>query len=111
MLHWDGYLCTRSMFYNCYIVEVSILNGGKNSKLGLMPILFISYSSTKLVKDKKYNLFDVFLKPSVDELELAFQKGFEVNFAYPGKDIHLVTPLLVEKSKVKIYLLKSAYIF
>ena len=63
-----------------------------------MPILFIPYSSAKLVKDKNYNLSNVFLKLVVDELEIAFQEGFEVNYEYPSKDIHLVTPPLAHKS-------------
>lgn len=89
MAHWDGFMSTRTTYRDCWTVEVAILNGGKNSPMGLIPIIFIPYSSSQLYKasNKPGAILRAFLHPFLEELEHAFIEGFDAEIFYPDVTI------------------------
>jgi hypothetical protein len=72
---------------DCWIPEIVLLNTGKASQLGAIPILFRPASSDKLVKNVDTNVLFAFLKPFIEELEDTFINGFPISYAYPGSYI------------------------
>ena len=68
------------------MVEIVIMNGGKRSIVGSIPVLFIPFSHKELEK-KHGDVLSSFLQPLIVELESSFMDGFEVDYAIPSEDI------------------------
>jgi hypothetical protein len=84
---WDGFQSARTRQRDCWIPEIVLLNTGKASQLGPIPILFRPASLDKLVKNVDTNVLFFFLKPFIQELEDTFINGFPISYAYPGSYI------------------------
>ncbi|MCO5579010.1 hypothetical protein L7F22_032861 [Adiantum nelumboides] len=91
LLHWDGFQSSKTTQRNCGVVEIRVLNSGKDSFLQPLPILFIPFSCKKIIGSSG-DLFHVFLQPLVRELERLFVKGFDLTFNYSPSLIDLALP-------------------
>ncbi len=83
MFHWDGFSSANTNLKNCWIVDLSILNCGKETTLDPIPIMFIPSSSEKIIKQADPHVLTAFLKPLMTDLERVFVDGFLVQYAYP----------------------------
>lgn len=63
-----------------------VLNGGKSSIIGVLPVLFIPFSCKKIIRNSS-DTFSTFLRPLIDELEQLFIKGIDVFYNYPVEQI------------------------
>jgi hypothetical protein len=75
---------------------VTILNAGKTSSIGPIPVLFIPMSSGKLFHCEDEHVMNFFLSPFLSELEKAFIDGFEVEYAY---DVGRISPHILPSSQ------------
>ncbi|MCO5560550.1 hypothetical protein L7F22_014165 [Adiantum nelumboides] len=91
LLHWDGFQSSKTTQRNYGVVEIRVLNSGKDSFLQPLPILFIPFSCKKIIGSSG-DLFHVFLQPLVRELERLFVKGFDLTFNYSPSLIDLALP-------------------
>lgn len=88
MLHWDGFQAASTTIKDSAVVEIVVLNGGKRSNIGSIPILFLPLSHKDLER-KHGDILASFLHPLMKDLESSFLDGFEVDYAYPEKDISI----------------------
>lgn len=88
LAHWDGFQPTRTTYKNCWTLEITILNSGKTSSIGPLPVIFIPLSSTKLYKSTEFHVMNYFLTPFIDEMEKAYIEGFQVQYPYDPRKIH-----------------------
>ncbi|MCO5577982.1 hypothetical protein L7F22_031820 [Adiantum nelumboides] len=86
LLHWDGFQAASTTQKDSAVVEIVILNSGKQSILGSIPILFLPLSHKELQK-KHGDVLSSFLHPLMNELESSFLSGFNVNYAIPNENI------------------------
>lgn len=86
MLHWDGFQAASTTIKDSAVVEIAILNSGKNSIIGSIPVLFLPLSHKDLER-KHGDILASFLQPLVNDLESSFLDGFEVDYAYPENEI------------------------
>lgn len=89
--HWDGFQSARTRQRPCWTLEVQILNAGKISSLGPIPVLFISAGSDKIIRHEDASVLNAFLEPFIQDLEKVFITGFPVSYAYPP---HLISEYL-----------------
>jgi hypothetical protein len=68
-----------------------MLNGGKQSALGPILMIFILSSSKLIVNEMEEQFLIVFLEPLIQELEVLFVDRFNVNYNYPPP---LISPWL-----------------
>ncbi|MCO5612374.1 hypothetical protein L7F22_066641 [Adiantum nelumboides] len=80
LLHWDGFQAASTTQKDSAVVEIVVLNGGKGSFVGSIPVLFLPLSHKDLQK-KHGDVLSSFLSPLISELESSFLNGFEVNYA------------------------------
>jgi hypothetical protein len=78
MFHWDGFSSAKTSLKNCWIVDLSILNYGRENILNPIPIMFIPSSSEKIIKQADPQILTTFLKPLMIDLERVFIEGFPV---------------------------------
>ncbi len=83
MFHWDGFSSAKTSLKNCWTVDLSILNCGRENTLDPIPIMFIPSSSEKIIKQADPHVLTAFLKPLMTDLERVFVDGFPVQYAYP----------------------------
>lgn len=86
MLHWDGFQAASTTIKDSAVVEIVVLNGGKRSVLGSLPVLFLPLSHRDLEK-KHHDILGSFLHPLFMDLERSFLEGFDVDYAYPSIEI------------------------
>lgn len=86
LLHWDGFQSSRTTQKDCGVVEIKILNGGKGSIIGVLPVLFIPFSCKKIIR-KSNTVFSAFLRPLMDELEDIYMNGVDVVYNYALENI------------------------
>lgn len=86
LLHWDGFQASRTTQKDCGVVEIKILNGGKNSIINILPVLFIPFSCKEIIKNSS-NVFSAFLRPLIKELEELYIAGIKVMYNYPVEQI------------------------
>lgn len=89
--HWDGFLTATTKFKDTWVVEIEVLNGGKNNSLGPIPLIFIPASSKQIIKDCEDHILTAFLEPLIHNLEIIFIEGFMVKYNYPP---HFISPHL-----------------
>ncbi|MCO5595320.1 hypothetical protein L7F22_049361 [Adiantum nelumboides] len=87
MLHWDGFQAASTTIKDSAVVEVVVLNGGKRSIIGSLPVLFLPLSHKDLEK-KHSDILTSFLHPLICDLETSFSEGFDVDYSYPTNAIH-----------------------
>ncbi len=87
MFHWDGFSSAKTSLKNCWTVDLSILNCGRENILNPIPIMFIPSSSEKIIKQADPHILTTFLKPLMIDLERVFVDGFPVKYAYPIESI------------------------
>jgi hypothetical protein len=87
MFHWDGFSSVKTSLKNCWRMDLSILNCGRENTLDPIPIMFIPSSSEKIIKQADPHVLTTFLKPLMTELERVFVDGFLVQYAYPIESI------------------------
>ena len=80
--HWDGFQSARTRHRDCWSLEIVVLNIGKVSEVGPIPILFIPASPDKLVKYNDAQVLSSFLEPFIQKLEEIFINGLHVSYAY-----------------------------
>ena len=78
-------------FNDTWVVELEVMNGGKNNALGPIPVIFIPTSSKQIIKQSEESIFTTFLEPLFRDLESLFIHGFDVIYKYPP---HLISPTL-----------------
>ncbi|MCO5555122.1 hypothetical protein L7F22_008663 [Adiantum nelumboides] len=86
LLHWDGFQAASTTQKDSAVVEVVVLNGGKKSIVGSIPVLFLPFSHRDLLK-KNGDVLSSFLFPLISELESSFIDGFEVDYGVPCEKI------------------------
>ncbi|MCO5591175.1 hypothetical protein L7F22_045156 [Adiantum nelumboides] len=91
LLHWDGFQAASTTLKNSAVVEIVVLNGGKESKIGSIPVLFLPLSNKELEK-KHGDILSAFLQPLILELENMYLEGIEMDFVYPKDKIHESLP-------------------
>ncbi|MCO5548762.1 hypothetical protein L7F22_002224 [Adiantum nelumboides] len=87
MLHWDGFQAASTTIKNSAVVEVVVLNDGKRSVIGSLPVLFLPLSHKDLEK-KHSDILASFLHPLICDLETSNSEGFDVDYSYPTNAIH-----------------------
>ncbi|MCO5615146.1 hypothetical protein L7F22_069435 [Adiantum nelumboides] len=87
MLHWDGFQAASTTIKDSAVVEVVVLNGGKRSIIGSLPVLFLPLSHKDLEK-KHSDILASFLHPLICDLETSFSEGFDVDYSYPTNAVH-----------------------
>lgn len=97
LLHWDGFQAASTTLKDSAVVEVVVLNGGKRSKVGAIPVLFLPLSNKELEK-KHGDILCALLQPLILELENMFTNGIEVDYAYSNRLVHESLP----SGKVKL---------
>lgn len=86
LLHWDGFQAASTTQKDSAVVEIVVLNGGKKSILGSIPVLFLPLSHRDLQK-KHGDVLSSFLSPLICELESSFLDGFEVEYALSSENV------------------------
>ncbi|MCO5562446.1 hypothetical protein L7F22_016074 [Adiantum nelumboides] len=86
-MHWDGFQAATTTLKSSAVVEIIVLNGGKQSNVGFIPVLFLPLSHKELER-KHGDILSCFLEPLILELESMYVAGFEVDYAYPKNKIH-----------------------
>lgn len=81
--HWNGFLLATTKYKDTWVVDIEVLNVGKQMGVGLMPVLFISASFNKIFKHMEEHILIVFLE-LIQELESAFLDGFDIVYNYPS---------------------------
>ena len=79
----DGFQSTTTKYKDCWVVEVEVLNGGKENLQHPIPVIFIPASLEKLLRGTGEEVMTAFLEPLMKELECVFIKGFEVLYNFP----------------------------
>jgi len=68
----------KTSWKNCGIVDLSILNCGKENTLDPIPIMFIPSSLERIIKQANPHVLTTFLKPLKIDLERVYVEGFPV---------------------------------
>jgi len=79
--HWNGFLLATTKYKDTWVVDIEVLNVGKQMGVGLMPVLFIPTSFNKIFKHREEQILIVFLE-LIQELESAFLDGFDIVYYY-----------------------------
>ncbi|MCO5569490.1 hypothetical protein L7F22_023203 [Adiantum nelumboides] len=82
LVHWDGFQTSRTTQKSCGVVEIMILNSGKYTSMGILPVSFIPSKCKKIMKASG-DVFGTCLEPLVNELESLYIEGLDVEFNYP----------------------------
>ncbi|MCO5554154.1 hypothetical protein L7F22_007680 [Adiantum nelumboides] len=82
----DGFQAASTTMKDSAVVEIVVMNGGKRSILGSLPVLFLPLSHRDL-EIKHNDILGAFLHPLFLDLEKSFVEGFDLHYAYPSNDI------------------------
>ncbi|MCO5561841.1 hypothetical protein L7F22_015465 [Adiantum nelumboides] len=82
LVHWDGFQTSRTTQKSCGVVEIMILNSGKYTSMGNLPVSFIPSKCKKIMKASG-DVCGTCLEPLVNELESLYIEGLDVEFNYP----------------------------
>lgn len=82
MTYLDDFQIVRTYQSNCWILKISLLNGGKNLYPCIIPIIFILINFVKCAM-----VLRACLKPFITEFEQLFVNGFRTLFSYDSQRI------------------------
>ncbi|KAI5053863.1 hypothetical protein GOP47_0031243 [Adiantum capillus-veneris] len=82
--HWDGFQAASTKQKEVGVLEVSIVNANKGSKIGPLPLLFIPSSLIKL-EQRHGDILQYCFTLLIDELVSAFLNRFMVKYCYPNE--------------------------